>query len=128
MNLWPIRTPLPLRRNLGSGPDSANSPALIARKCPRDGGSNPLPQPSPLLGNAEPGDVFDLFTIEADGTGLTSLTPESTGSDFNANWSPDGRLVAFTGEEEGLNGLFTVDSAGHGRTRVTSTVAEEHDD
>lgn len=77
--------------------------------------------------NSEPGDVFDVFTIAADGTDLRNLTATSTGSDVNAIWSPDSRLVAFTGEEETRAGLFTVDVSGSGRARVTSPAQDEYD-
>ena len=78
--------------------------------------------------NAAPGDVFDVFTIAADGTRLMNLTPSSTSTENNADWSPDGRLVAFSGSEEGADGMFTVDTAGRDRARLTTTVGEEHDD
>jgi Tol biopolymer transport system component len=78
--------------------------------------------------NAVPGDVFDVYTIAADGTRLTNLTPSSTSTEINADWSPDGRLVAFSGSEEGADGMFTVDTAGRNRARLTTTVGEEHDD
>jgi Tol biopolymer transport system component len=78
--------------------------------------------------DSEPGDVFDVFTIAADGTDMRNLTAASTASDTSAVWSPDNRLVAFTGHEEGRSGLFTVDAGGNGRSRVTTTPVDEHDD
>jgi Tol biopolymer transport system component len=76
--------------------------------------------------NREPGDVFDVFTIRADGTGLTNLTAASTTSDTNADWSPDGTRVAFTTQDASA-GLFAVDTSGLRRTRLTRTVGDEHD-
>jgi Tol biopolymer transport system component len=69
--------------------------------------------------NHKPGDLFDLFTINADGSGLRNLTPTSSGSDTKPAWSPDSRRLVFQGYEQGGQGLFTVDADGTRRARIT---------
>jgi hypothetical protein len=40
---------------------------------------------------------FDVFVMDTDGTNVRRLT--TTGSDYDAHWSPDGSLIAFTRQE-----------------------------
>jgi Tol biopolymer transport system component len=59
-------------------------------------------------------DHFDIWTMNADGSGVTRLT----GNDFNGFrpvWSPDGTQVLFTGFGEGL---LVVNKDGSGQVKV----------
>jgi parallel beta-helix repeat protein len=74
------------------------------------------------------GDPFeDVYTINADGTGLTLITDNYLGFDRSPAWSPDGTKIAFasqpcSAESEICDspGIFTVDPDGSNRSRVTS--------
>src|SRR5206468_12056291 len=43
---------------------------------------------------------YDIFTIEADGTGLTQLTHKDA-ADYSPAWSPDGTTIAFVSDRAG---------------------------
>ena len=47
----------------------------------------------------------DIYVINVDGTGETRLTTDSA-NDSDAEWSPDGRKIAFLGEE----GIYILDT------------------
>jgi TolB protein len=66
-------------------------------------------------------DGAKLFTIGADGSGLTRLT-RLPGFESDSSWSPDGRKVAFTrarDPEEGPFEIWVVNADGSGLTRLT---------
>jgi Tol biopolymer transport system component len=64
---------------------------------------------------------FDIFVMNADGTGLRSLTsgPER---DTQASWSPDGRLVSFVrvADENAAPSIWIVGADGGGAHRVAA--------
>ena len=65
--------------------------------------------------------VNDLFTINADGSGVTKLT-DSVGASADAAWSPDGSLIAFDadrGDPNSKQGIYTMRSDGSDFHRVT---------
>src|SRR5215207_9488816 len=64
----------------------------------------------------------DLYTVGADGSGLTRLT-RLAGVEHDPSWSPDGSKVAFTramNPEQGPYEIWTVNADGTGLTRVTA--------
>jgi TolB protein len=68
------------------------------------------------------GGSFDLFVMNADGTGSRRLTSTKE-DDVHPSWSPDGERIAF---ERGVPGAIHVMSAdGSGSKRVTSDTAAE---
>jgi TolB protein len=65
--------------------------------------------------------INDLFTMNADGSGVTKLT-DSVGASADAAWSPDGSLIAFDadrGDPGSKQGIYTMRSDGRGLHRVT---------
>ena len=42
----------------------------------------------------QPGGIYEIFVMTADGTGITQLTT-SPGADFNPTFSPDGQQIAW---------------------------------
>ena len=69
----------------------------------------------------------EIFIVNADGSGLTSLTPPST-SDLDPDWSPDGTRLAFTRYRSDGPGnyhydLSVVDVDGRNVRRLTSQFA-----
>jgi Tol biopolymer transport system component len=69
--------------------------------------------------------TFELYVMDADGSGQTRLTREGTGA---FAWSPDGTRLAFTRAGPGSlqSDLFVVDSDGSGETRFTEAPGEDH--
>ena len=71
----------------------------------------------------ESDDPNSLFIVRADGSRLHRLTPRRLDSD-NADWSPDGRRIVFTGHPRAAGGgstadIFTIRRDGTGLRRLT---------
>ena len=62
---------------------------------------------------------FQVFVINADGTGLTRLTTNST-NDFAPAWSPDGTKIAFMSDRISLVDVFVMDADGSDQTKLTN--------
>lgn len=62
---------------------------------------------------------FEIFTINRDGTGVTQLT-ENSALDFDPEWSPDGRKIAFQSDRALFSNIFVMNADGTRQTRVTS--------
>jgi dipeptidyl aminopeptidase/acylaminoacyl peptidase len=81
------------------------------------------PDGSKLAFDDQEGSVdSDIYTINPDGTGQTSLTGDSySGYDANPAWSPDGTKIAFIEEDPATNGsnVWEMNPDGTGKTRVT---------
>jgi TolB protein len=62
---------------------------------------------------------FDLYTVNADGTGETRLTTQP-GWEIEPNWSPDGRRLAYTAYPSGKADIFVMNVDGSGVRDVTN--------
>src|SRR5439155_21699088 len=64
---------------------------------------------------------YDIYTMNADGSGQTALTND-TAIDLFPAWSPDGKKIAFDSTRGGGSGgdIWTMDADGSGMTRVTA--------
>ena len=63
------------------------------------------PYVSHLDGNAE------IYVINADGSGLTNLTNDP-GNDYDPDWSPDGRQIAFSSTRDGNYEIYVMNADG----------------
>jgi TolB protein len=70
------------------------------------------------------GGTFDLYAMNADGTGTRRLTA-TRDDDGDPTWSPDGRRIAFARGTPAR--LFVVDGDGSNARRVTDGESEEAD-
>jgi Tol biopolymer transport system component len=61
-----------------------------------------------------------VFVIQADGSGLRRLTPD-TSSNYQPHWSPDGTRIVFSSTRGGHGDLYLMNADGSGVTRLTST-------
>ena len=69
----------------------------------------------------------DLYTMNADGTGLTRLT-QGCGHDYDPAWSPDGRLIAFGFDDLGLDDYSTsIRTVDPGSGEVTELVTRRNE-
>ncbi|MGH3104036.1 MAG: TolB family protein [Gaiellaceae bacterium] len=67
-------------------------------------------------------DSFDIWTMNPDGSGLTSVTATPDSDEFEPSWSPDGRRIAFTsdrgGERAGPTAVYVTNVAGGAARRL----------
>ena len=62
----------------------------------------------------------EIYTMNADGSGLTRLTNNSAG-DSHPDWSPDGRKIAFASRRGGGNNdIYIMNADGSGVERITT--------
>ena len=65
---------------------------------------------------------FDIYLMNADGSGLTQLTDDA-GRDFNPSWSPDGQRIVFISDRDGDSDIYTMNADGSGSiTKLTHDV------
>jgi Tol biopolymer transport system component len=55
-----------------------------------------------------PGGHFDVYKMNADGTGQTNLTGANPGDDLNAAWSPDGKEIVLDSNSQTDTGFFEI--------------------
>lgn len=82
-----------------------------------------IPPSGGLIGGLTGRIAFDnhdeVWTINADGTGLKQLT-DSPANDFDPSWSPDGTLIAFRSERNGEPEIWLMDIDGTDQRRLTA--------
>ena len=59
-----------------------------------------------------------IWLVQPDGSGATQLTSQPVRTD--AQWSPDGTRVAFTGTDGDFNDVFVINDDGTGLLRLTN--------
>jgi TolB protein len=64
----------------------------------------------------------DVWSINADGTGLTRLT-RSPWHQFDASWSPDGTRIAFRSEHSGDSEIWLMNADGSGQHRLARGIS-----
>jgi len=66
---------------------------------------------------------FDIYVMDADGTGTTRLT-STDANDKGPTWSPDGSRIAFSRSADGGH-VWVMSADGTGARRLTDELAEE---
>ena len=64
-------------------------------------------------------DNYQIYVMNADGSGVTRLTGGSEWDDVFPAWSPDGSRIAFTSDRDGGEDIYVMNADGSGVTRLT---------
>ncbi len=73
------------------------------------------------------GELPEIYTMAADGSGLTNVTNDSTHDDLQPAWSADGTKIAFTSKRDGNYEIYTMSATGAGVTRLTNNAVYDDD-
>ena len=68
---------------------------------------------------------WELYVMNADGSGQTNLTQTPAMPESDAAWSPDGARLAFAREMSGNWDIYVMNGDGSGVTRLTSHAADD---
>lgn len=83
-------------------------------------GWHPNWSPSGLIAYvSQPGDMTDIFTIEAEGGTPVNMTSTSDTWEFGPNWSPDGSVVVYTRAAADFSDTWLVTNSEHGENGLT---------
>ncbi|KPL03432.1 MAG: hypothetical protein AMJ73_07170 [candidate division Zixibacteria bacterium SM1_73] len=68
----------------------------------------------------------EIFVINADGSGLGTLTNNNARAEGGARWSPDGRQIVFASQQDGNSEIYTVNTFGSpNMRRLTNNTADD---
>jgi hypothetical protein len=91
---------------------------------PSDSAPSWSPDGSTIAFNRLLGEGWEIYVVNANGTGLTRLTTNST-SDMEPAWSPDGSKIAFVSGEDGDTEIFAMNADGTGRMQITHNAEQD---
>ena len=99
---------------------------------PAAGQNSQLPTPPPTAriafvatGWSVPGADSEIFVMNEDGTGITSIS-NSRGRDEEPAWSPDGKKIAFVSNRNGNYEVYIMNADGSNQTRLTNKPEDDH--
>jgi Tol biopolymer transport system component len=74
-----------------------------------------------IVFNANLTGTWQLYTIKADGTGMTQITnfPATNSEGWHPTFSPDGKKIAFDHDMSGAFEIYTINADGTGLTQLT---------
>lgn len=74
--------------------------------------------------NKDKPEVFELYEVGVDGSGLRRLTSDKVISTY-ASWSPDGAKVVFRRVQQGNSDVFVMNADGSAQTNLTNHAASD---
>ena len=101
------------------GVDGASPTAVVAGPA-KDAGVKPSPDGRRIAYFAG-GEKPDIFVADADGTDSRNLTNSPAATEYEMNWSPDGRRLAFYSDRTGRYEIYVVDVDGGNLVQLTET-------
>ena len=73
----------------------------------------------PVIGQFD----YDIFTMRANGAHERRLTNSPGVNDFDPEWSPDGRRIAFASNRDGDDEIYTMKPNGSGVRQLSSMIS-----
>jgi Tol biopolymer transport system component len=64
-----------------------------------------------------PGGDTEIYAMNPDGSGVSRLT-DNTAFDSTPDWSPDGKVIAFSSNRDGKRAIYKMNADGSGQTKV----------
>ena len=64
---------------------------------------------------------WGILAMNADGSGVESLTSDSGVTNFGSAWSPDGQRIAFVSDRDGDLDIYAMDADGSNVERLTDS-------
>jgi len=71
------------------------------------------------------GGDFDIFVVNADGSGRLQNLTQTPANEFNPAWSPQGDLLAFRSDQDERHQIYVVQADGSGLRRLMFTEADD---
>ncbi len=68
---------------------------------------------------------FQLYKINADGTGQVAIAPGSPGDNYAPSWSPNQTKIAFVSTRDENEEIYVMNANGTGQTRLTDMVGSD---
>jgi uncharacterized repeat protein (TIGR01451 family) len=77
-----------------------------------------------LAYETKPGDNYEIYTIDADGTDEFNVSNEADG-DLNPAWSPDGTKIVWKHDYAGKGDIFVANADGTGKINITNNAVDD---
>ena len=93
------------------------NPQTAAQQQPASTDASFSPDGSQILFAANHDGDLEIYVVNADGTGMQTLT-DNDKQDFFPSWSPDGSTIVFSSDRDGAVELYLMDADGGNQRRL----------
>lgn len=83
------------------------------------------PDSTKIVYHSDENGNWDIYTINADGTGKTQLTTDTSG-DRSAYFSPDGSKILFVSDRSGNSDIWVMDVDGSNKVQLTTNASVDN--
>jgi Tol biopolymer transport system component len=84
------------------------------------------PDDSQIAFASNRGDVWDIYTMDANGANVTQVTDLPDSEEKQPTWSPDGTRIAYYTNRHGLWQLYTINKDGTGEARLMTSAGNDY--
>jgi TolB protein len=93
--------------------------ALLSASCSGTTAYRPSGLPERIAYASNRDTAVHVYTIKPDGSDIQATSSDNRTNDMLTAWSPDGTKMAFSSNQSGKYEIWTMDSEGGARTRLT---------